>query len=117
MKRIILITLWITFFEFLRNEILFKSEWVTHYKTLGLTFTTTPLNGILWMLWSALLAYLIITLRTHKSHNETACIAWLVTFPSMWIVLYNLQVLPLHLLLYAIPLSAIEVYVATRLVK
>ena len=35
---ILLATIWISVSEFLRNELLFKSYWIEHYKNLGLVF-------------------------------------------------------------------------------
>ncbi len=44
--------MWITLSEFMRNEYMFKQYWIEHYQSLGLTFTTFPVNGILWVVWS-----------------------------------------------------------------
>jgi len=103
---------WITFSEFLRNEILFKSYWIDHYRLLGLKFETTPVNGILWMVWSFLLAYLIYKLLQKYSLRETIILSWIPAFLMMWITIYNLQVLPVSLLLIAVPLSVLEIYVS-----
>ncbi len=114
---IFLAGLWITFSEFLRNEILFKSFWVNHYQNLNLKFETLPLNGILWMIWSFGLAFFIERLLKKYSVRETFLLAWGVAFPLMWITLFNLQVLPLNLLLPAIPLSFIEIAIAIFILK
>lgn len=110
--KIFLTGIWITCFEFLRNEVLFKQLWTYHFATLGLKFQTLPVNGILWMVWSFGLAFIIYKLSQKFSFRETLWIAWLSAFPMMWIVAYNLQVLPLGLLMAAVPLSLIEVAVA-----
>jgi hypothetical protein len=59
---IILAGTWITISEFVRNELLLKEYWVRHYNSIGLQFETLPLNGILWMVWSYALAYVMYRL-------------------------------------------------------
>jgi hypothetical protein len=119
-SRIIPLTLaglWITLSEFLRNEILFKSYWVAHYAALGLHFETLPLNGILWTAWSFGLAFLIQQLLRKFTFAGAVGLAWLAAFALMWITAYNLQVLPLGLLFFAVPLSGLEVAVAAVILR
>ena len=114
-KRIIAIFLagiWITASEFIRNEILFKAYWTEHYNNIGLLFKTLPLNGILWTIWSFILAFLIQKIRSNFSRFETLVIGWTFSFLLMWITLFNLQVLPVKLLLFAFPLSFVEIIVS-----
>lgn len=108
---------WITFSEFLRNEILFKSYWVEHFSSLGLKFETLPVNGFLWFVWSMLLAYFIFRLLQKFTPRDTLFIAWIAAFVMMWITAFNLQVLPLGLLIFAIPLSVVEVIVAVAILS
>lgn len=108
---------WIVVSEFIRNEFLFKSYWVDHFNSLNLTFETLPINGLLWTVWSFGLAFLISKLLTKFSSRETIVIAWLTAFVLMWITAFNLQVLPLPLLIFAIPLSLFEVWIATLILK
>ncbi|MCB1058628.1 MAG: hypothetical protein KDB65_00220 [Calditrichaeota bacterium] len=108
---------WIILSEFVRNEFFFKSKWMDHYAKLGLSFETLPINGILWTLWSFGQAYLIFRLLKKFSFVETICLTWLVCFVMMWFVLYNLQVLPTGLLVFAVPLSLLEVLVAAWIVR
>lgn len=110
-------TIWIIAWEMLRNELLFKSIWVDHFSTLGLTFETLPINGILWSVWSFILAYVIYELVQVFEFKKAVFISWLLAFPAMWLVVYNLQTLPLKILWIAVPLSIIEVYVASLLAK
>lgn len=109
--------IWITVSEFARNEFLLKSYWIDHYTSLNLVFETLPVNGILWMAWSFILAYVIYSLLQHFSFLQTILLAWLSAFVMMWITIYNLQVLPLTLLVAAVPLSLVEVAVAGFIIK
>lgn len=116
MKRTILSVfmagIWITGSEFIRNEWLFKGHWVNHFQSLGLKFETLPFNGALWVVWSFILAFLIFKLIQNFSFFMTMVTAWLAAYVMMWITIYNLQVFPLGILIYAVPLSMLEVIVA-----
>ena len=46
----------------------------------------------------------------------TALISWFVGFVLMWVVLWNLDVLPPGLLFFAVPLSLLESFVASFIV-
>lgn len=104
--------LWIAVSEFLRNEVFLKSLWVSHYDFLSLEFKTTPSNGMLWAVWSFLLASLLFSLLEDINFKKALTVSWIFSFVMMWIVVFNLQVLPLSLLLIAVPLSALEIWVA-----
>ncbi|MCB9813264.1 MAG: hypothetical protein H6772_02545 [Pseudomonadales bacterium] len=110
-------TLWISFSEFLRNELLFKSYWINHFESLGLIFKTLVINGFLWVIWSFCLAFLILKLLQKFSFKETIFLSWIPAFLMMWITMYNLQVLPFTLLLFAIPLSLLEIYISGIIIK
>ena len=109
--------IWIVVSEFVRNEFLFKSYWIDHYNSIGLEFQALPLNGILWLVWSFILAYLIFRLLQKFSFSETVFLSWLAAFVMMWITIYNLQVLPVRLLIVAVPLSLLEVLVAGIIIQ
>ncbi len=109
--------IWIAFSEFIRNELIFKGFWINHYKAIGLTFKTTPINGVLWIVWSFFLAFLIYELLKKFSFARTIFLSWLSSFFMMWLTTYNLQVLPLKLLIFAVPLSLIEILIAGFIIK
>jgi len=109
--------IWITLSEFIRNEFLFKNYWAGHFNTIGLRFETLPVNGILWAIWSFIMAYLIFKLLEHFSFKLTVFLVWLSAFVMMWITIYNLQVLPIKLLIFAFPLSLLEVAVAGYIIE
>lgn len=117
LKGMIPSAIWITLSEFLRNEVLLKASWTAHYSALGLEFQTLWVNGVLWTLWSVGLSYTIFRIMGKFSKIETLVITWIPSFLMMWIVAYNLQVLPLGVLVYAIPLSVVEIYVAMLLMN
>lgn len=114
---ITLATAWISISEFTRNEILFKSHWINHYKALGLTFPDKPINGVIWGIWSLVFAVIIGILSRKFSLQQTVMISWVIGFFMMWLVIGNLGVLPFGLIVYALPLSILEVFVAAYIVK
>lgn len=109
--------LWVNGSEFFRNEVLLKPYWTEHYRKLGLIFPSDPVNGIVWMIWGFLFAFIMFLLSQKYSLLSTILISWLVGFVLMWHVLWNLLVLPDGLLLYAIPLSFLEVFISAILCK
>ena len=114
---ILLATIWISISEFVRNQLLFKSYWIEHYQGLGLTFPAEPVNGAMWGIWSLLFAIAVFILAKKFSLWETTLLAWFVGFVLMWVVIGNLGVLPPGLLVFAIPLSFLEAFLASFIVK
>ena len=113
----LLATIWISISEFVRNELLLKPFWVEHYQKLGLVFSSEPINGAVWGLWSLLFAISIFIISKKFSLIETTLLSWFVGFVLMWVVICNLNVLPYGILIYAIPLSLVEAFVATLIIK
>ena len=109
---IVAATLWISISEFVRNEWLLKHFWVDHYADLGLHFPSSPINGMVWGVWSLCLALGIFFLLKRFTFLQSVGIAWWMGFVMMWLVTGNMMVLPFAILLYAIPLSVLEVALA-----
>ncbi len=114
---IFLATIWISISEFARNELFFKSFWIDHYKALGLVFPSEPVNGAMWGLWSLLFAIAIFIIAKKFTLWQTTFLCWYVGFVMMWVVVWNLDVLPGGLLLFAIPLSLLEAFIASLIIK
>ena len=110
-------TIWISISEFFRNELLLKSFWVRHYSNLGIEFPSEPVNGAIWGLWSLLFAVSIFIVSKKYSLLQTAAYSWFVGFVLMWVVIGNLGVLPYGLLLYALPLSLLESFLAAYIIR
>lgn len=113
---ILLATIWISLSEFVRNEFLLKSYWVKHYEEMGLSFPSAPVNGTIWGLWSLLFAIAIFIISKKFNLLQTTGLAWWVGFVLMWVVTGNLGVLPYGILIYAIPLSLLEAFLASWII-
>jgi len=114
---ILLATTWISISEFARNESLLKNYWTEHYKSLGLVFPSEPVNGAVWGLWSLCFAITVFIIGKKFSLLQTTLLSWFAGFILMWISSGNLGVLPSGILVYAVPLSFLEAFLASYIVK
>jgi hypothetical protein len=112
---VILTGIWVNASEFLRNEVLLKTHWVDHYRSLGMTFPDKPLNGLVWVAWGFLFAMAIYSISRRFSLIQTALISWFTGFVLMWVVTWNLNVLPGAILVYAVPLSLLEAFIGSSI--
>jgi len=113
---VLLAAIWISISEFARNEFLVKSYWTGHYEKLGLVFPSQPINGAVWGLWSLCFAIAIFIIAKKFSLLQTTLLSWFAGFVLMWIVLWNMSVLPTGLLLIAVPLSLLEAFLASFII-
>jgi hypothetical protein len=113
---ILLATIWISVSEFVRNEYIVKSYWTGHYESLGLVFPSEPINGAIWGLWSLLFAIAIFIISRKFTFVQTAMLSWFTGFVLMWVVIGNMGVLPGRLLLFAVPLSLLEAFIASLII-
>lgn len=114
---ILLATIWISVSEFVRNEFLFKSYWTDHYEGLGLVFPSEPINGAIWGIWSLCFAIGIFILAKKYNLVQTFLLSWFFAFIFMWLVAGNLGVLPYKILIFAVPLSLLEAFLAAFIIK
>ncbi len=114
---ILIVGIWINISEIIRWELLIKSFWVKHYVGINLVFPNDPINGIIWVLWGFLIAIVIYILSKIFTVLQTTLLSWFVVFVSLWIVLWNINMLPKNILWYVVPLSFFEVFVGAFLSK
>ena len=114
---VILATAWISISEFLRNQLFLKSYWTGHYTKLGLVFPSEPVNGVIWGVWALVFAILILILSRKFSLTGTVLFSWVMGFILMWLVIGNLSVLPFGTLVFAVPWSLVELFIATVIVR
>jgi len=110
---IILTGIWVNASEFFRNEVLLKTYWINHYRSLGMTFPSEPLNGMIWVAWGFLFAIAIYIISRKFNLIQTTLVSWFMAFVLMWIVTWNLNVLPSAILIYAVPLSLLEAFIGS----
>jgi len=112
-RAVALTGIWVNASEFFRNEVLLKTYWVDHYRSLRMTFPSEPQNGMMWIAWGVLFAIAIYFISRKFNLIQTALIAWFMAFVLMWVVAWNLNVLPMAILLYAVPLSLLESFIGS----
>jgi hypothetical protein len=78
-----------------------------------MAFPTAPLNAIVWVIWGFVFAATIYAISRKFALIETTLLCWVMAFLMMWLVMWNLNVLPLSILVYAIPLSLLESFVGS----
>ena len=105
---VVLAGMWVGLCEFLRNQFLLVSQWQGHYRDMGLVFPSQPVNGMMWMVWSFMLAGTAFAISRRFGLWQTTFITWVLGYVMMWIVIWNLMVLPLGILPIAIPFSFVE---------
>jgi hypothetical protein len=110
---VVLAGVWVGLCEFVRNQFVLASQWQNHYRALGLEFPSGPVNGAMWMVWSFMLAGTAFAISRRFGLWQTTFITWVLGHVMMWIVIWNLMVLPLGILPIAIPFSFVEALGAT----
>jgi hypothetical protein len=105
---VVLAGIWVGLCEFVRNQFLLVSHWQSHYRGMGLEFPSRPVNGMMWMVWSFLIAGATFAISRRFSLWQTTFIAWTMGYVMMWVVVWNLSVLPLGTLPIGVPFSFIE---------
>ena len=114
---ILLATIWISISEFVRNTFLIHNYWTEHYQKLGLTFPEQPINGAVWGIWSLCFSIVIFIISKKFSLLQTTLLSWFIGFVLMWLVIGNMGVLPFGILIYAIPLSLLEAFLASLIIS
>jgi len=110
---VIITGIWVNASEFFRNEVLLKTYWIDHYQLLGMTFPSEPLNGMIWVAWGFLFAIAIYMISRKFDLIQTTLISWFMAFVLMWVVTWNLNILPSAILFYAVPLSLLEAFIGS----
>lgn len=109
--------MWMNVSEFIRNELIIKQVWVAGFENIGLSFPSAPMNGAIWGLWAFIFVAFLTWLITKFDILKSTIISWTFGFVLLWIAMRNMGILPKGLLIWAIPWSFIEVYIAAFISK
>jgi hypothetical protein len=110
---VVLAGVWVNLCEFLRNQLLLSAQWQAHYRGMGLVFPAQPINAMLWVVWSFLLAGTAFAISRRFGLWQTTFLVWTMVFVMMWVVIWNLAVMPVGIVPVAIPFSFVEALGAT----
>jgi hypothetical protein len=115
-KKVFLPTLvagiWINLSETARWLLGARPSWVERYESLNLVLPDGPVTNLIWMIWGFLFAFIVYLLSKKHGLFQTTLIAWVSIFVSLWIVLWNVGILPVNMLWFVAPLSLIETFIA-----
>jgi hypothetical protein len=114
---VVLTGIWINASEFFRNQVLLNAMWVEHFQSLGMTFPSAPINAAVWGIWGFVFGAMIYLISRKFTLIETTLLSWVMAFLMMWMVTWNLNVLPFSILVYAVPLSLLECFVGAYICK
>ena len=104
--------IWINLSETLRWLFLVKPYWLEFHQNLGLVLPEEPVNMIVWMIWGFIFATTIFIFSRKFSLWQTALLSWFLLLVMLWVVLWNLGLLPDGLVWIAAPLGLIEAFIA-----
>jgi hypothetical protein len=114
---VVLLGVWINLSETVRWILYSKPQFDALFRSKGLEVPNQPINGILWMIWGFIIAFLVFILSRKFTVVQTTLITWLAVFVTVWIALWNSAVLPLEMLPVVVPLSLVNIFIATLIAK
>lgn len=109
---IFLAGIWINLSETLRWEFLARPIWLEYHQNLGIVLPQEPLNMAIWMLWGFIFATVIFIFSRKFNLWQTALLSWFLFLVLLWMVLWNLGLLPDGLVVAAAPLALLETFIA-----
>ena len=114
---IILIGLWINISITIGWMLILEGYWIGKYQSMNLVFPTGLMNNIAWMIWGFMLATIIFIFLKKFSLWQTTFLAWFVAFIMMWVIVWNIGVLPTGMLLFNIPNSFFVTFIGAWICK
>ena len=91
--------------------------WVEHHQNLGIVLPEEPINMIIWIIWGFIFATTIFIFSRKFNLWQTTFLSWFLFLPLLWVVLWNLGLLPNGVVQIASPLGLIEALVAAWICK
>ena len=114
---ILLIGIWLNVAITIGWLFILEGYWIEKYNSLNLVFPTGLINNITWMIWGFMLATIVFILSKKFNTLQTTFLVWFVAFPMMWIIVWNVGVLPTEMLLFNVPFTFIVTYIGTLICK
>ena len=114
---ILLIGIWLNVAITIGWLFILEGYWIEKYNSLNLVFPTGLINNITWMIWGFMLATIVFILSKKFNKLQTTLLVWFVAFPMMWIIVWNVGVLPTEMLLFNVPFTLIVTYIGALICK
>ena len=109
---ILLAGIWLNVSGTIRWIYLIEPYWLEKYNYLNLVFPAELVNNMVWMIWGFLFAIAIFILSKKFNLMQTTLLSWFMVYVMMWVIVWNVGVLPTGMLWMNIPLSLFDAYVA-----
>jgi hypothetical protein len=97
--------------------LILESYWIKKYQSLNLVFPIGITNNIVWMIWGFMLATIVFTLSKKFTVLQTTFLGWFMAFAMMWVIVWNIGVLPTGMLLFNIPNTLFVTYIGAWICK
>jgi len=91
---------------------LVKAYWVDFFESFGHVLPEQAINIVIWVIWGFSVALVVYFLSRKFSLIQTTLLTWFALFVLLWLVLWNLGMLPIAILAIVVPWSFVEVLVA-----
>ena len=114
---ILLTGIWVNVSITIGWMLILESYWIEKYQSMNLVFPTELTNNIVWMIWGFMLATIIFILSKKFSPLQTTLISWFMAFAMMWVIVWNVGVLPTGMLLFNVPFTLIVTYIGALISK
>jgi len=114
---IIIIGLWINISITIGWFLILKSYWVEKFNSLNIIFPLEMINNLVWMIWGFMLAIVIFILSKKFTILHTTILSWFAAFAMMWVIVWNIGVLPTRMLLFNIPNTLFVTFIASVISK
>ena len=114
---VLLTGIWLNISGTVKWLFLLESYWIEKYETLNLVFPTGIINNTTWMIWGFLFAVMIFILSKKFNLLQTALLSWLAAYGMMWVLVWNIGVLPTGMLWINIPLSLLDAFIGALICK
>jgi hypothetical protein len=114
---ILLTGIWLNISGTVKWIFLIESYWIEKYSALGIVLPTGLINNITWMIWGFLFATTILILSKKFNLIQTTLLSWFVAYGMMWVIVWNVGVLPTGMLWINVPLSLFETFVGALICK
>ena len=89
-----------------------KPYWLEFHQNLGIVLPQESINMFIWIIWGFIFASTIFIFSRKFNPWQTALLSWFLLLVMLWVVLWNLNLLPLGIVPIAVPLGWIEAFVA-----
>jgi ABC-type Fe3+-siderophore transport system permease subunit len=114
---ILLTGIWLNISGTIRWIYLIEPHWIEKYNKLKIVFPAELINNITWMIWGFMFAVLIFILSRKFNLIQTALLSWTAAYVMMWVIVWNVGVLPTGMLWINIPLSFLDAFAGALICK